>query len=275
MSTVEATIEDYFQKNSDQLLENYPGLNKKYLLEKFLEYSGLKSEETYIRSHQDFFDQLKSGVPLEYLTHSKYFYRSLFYVNQDVLIPRSETEILVEKSIFIIMNNQFHKIAEIGVGSGCIALSIAQEVKNLEILATDISPQALEVAKINYKRHQQKIDKSVDVTFKEADRLTGVKDKFDLIVSNPPYIKRSDEIHVQVQRFEPQTALFLPDEEYDLWFRELFDQVSKGLNNEGVFLMEGHEDHLASLQKTALEFFTRTEILQDYTQRDRFLIAYL
>ncbi|MAZ47606.1 MAG: hypothetical protein CME65_03535 [Halobacteriovoraceae bacterium] len=274
MKSVNEHLKEYFNAHKQSLKKFYPGLDINYFSEKFLEYSGLNRDEVYLNTHDDFFDQVRSGVPLEYLTESKFFYRSEFFVNKDVLIPRSETEILVERAISLIKNNNLKTLAEIGVGSGCISLSIAMECPGVKILATDISELALKVASINLSRHQNKILEETQLTLECTDRLNGINKKFDLIVSNPPYIKESDEVHEQVLKFEPQTALFLADEDYNDWFSDLFQQVSNNLSEKGIFLMEGHEDHLAALQKLSLSNFTRTEILEDYTNRDRFLICY-
>lgn len=274
MKSVSEHLKEYFNAHKQSLKKFYPGLDVNYFSEKFLEYSGLIGSEVYLNSHDDFFEQVSFGVPLEYLTESKFFYRSEFFVNKDVLIPRSETEILVEKAISLIKNNNLKSLAEVGVGSGCISLSIAMECPGIKILATDISELALKVASINQKRHQKKFSQKTQLTLECTDRLSGINEKFDLIVSNPPYIKESDEVHEQVLKYEPQTALFLPDEDYNEWFSVLFQQVSNNLSEKGIFLMEGHEDHLAGLQKLSLSNFTRTEILEDYTSRDRFLICY-
>lgn len=273
MKSVKDLIATFYNENQAELEQSYPGLRVPYLLEKFIEYSGLKENETYLKSHDDFFEQLKIGTPLEYLTHSKFFYRSQFYVNNHVLIPRSETEILVEKAVLLIQNNELKSVAEVGVGSGCISLSIAQEVSRLDLIGTDISQEAIEVAKINLQRHRQMISRDVTVKFRQADKLSGIDKTFDMIVSNPPYIKNSDEVHINT-KFEPNLALFIADDNYNSWFEDLFNQVTNKLTEKGIFLMEGHEDHLNSLQTLASQYFTRTEILQDYTQRDRFLLAY-
>jgi len=102
-------------------------------------------------------------------------------------------------------------------------------------------------------------------------------EKFHVILSNPPYIKEENDrefVHNQVDSFEPHLALYLKDEIYDLWFVDLFKQVHHSLYEEGVFLMEGHEDHLENLAIICQNAgFSSVEVLQDYTNRNRFILA--
>jgi len=224
-----------------------------------------------------FFQKIKLGIPLEYISFKSYFYSNEFYVNKDVLIPRSETEILVEDAINYI-NTNYHEgfsLYDIGTGSGIIPLTIASEVKRaLKIKACDISLEALAVAKINDDHLFNKFDKGTTVNFEIRDRLLGIEEKFDLILSNPPYIKEvidKEQVHHQADTHEPHMALYLKDDEYDLWFVTLFSQVKECLKEEGFFMMEGHEDHLEHLKELALKYFSKAEVKKDYTNRDRFL----
>ena len=114
------------------------------------------------------------------------------------------------------------------------------------------------------------------LTWKQTDRLQGVEEKYSLIISNPPYIKVSESgqtVHRQVSRYEPSTALYLPDKDYELWFEEFFEQVSTHLTPRGEFLMEGHENELQSLAKRWSKSFPKDNIrvMQDLTGRDRVL----
>jgi release factor glutamine methyltransferase len=224
-----------------------------------------------------FLEKIKLGIPLEYINFSSFFYKEEFYVNQDVLIPRSETEILCEKAIEFI-NKNYHEhfsIYDIGTGSGVIPLTIATEIKKrLKIGACDISQDALAVAEINYDNLFKKINSETKVNFELRDRLVGIEEKFDLITSNPPYIKEEADhknVHHQADSYEPHLALYLKDEEYDCWFNELFEQVSLSLKSGGAFIMEGHEDHLEKQKELSEKYFSSVEIILDYTQRNRFL----
>jgi release factor glutamine methyltransferase len=197
-------------------------------------------------------------------------------VDERVLIPRNETELLVEKSVIEINKNKYKNILEVGTGSGCIGLSILNDVDHpISLVMTDISTDALAVAKINRNKLQYRSFASNQVSFMNTDRLNGIDGQFDCIVTNPPYIKRSAAklVHSQVDQYEPHIALYLEDEEYEMWFEELFRQVSGRLEPGGFFMMEGHEDELQNLKKLAAPFFSSTMVEKDYTRVDRFLSA--
>ncbi len=283
-------LKDFFQSEKKFLLNTYPGLTIHRLkqdlkLHAFL--NGVDSEDLFdfpYQSHRHnpitiFFENLKIGMPLEYITGYAYFYRSLFKVNQDVLIPRSETEILVELATTEIkknFKNKICKIADVGTGTGAIALSLMyEEAASLQIVATDISPKALRIAKENFFNLRFSIPEKHSISFIETDRLNNVDGPFDLILSNPPYIKRMSDlslVHQQVVTFEPHLALFLEDDNYENWFKEFFKNIFQKLSHSGVSLIEGHENHLESLATLARTFgFSEVVVIKDYTQRDRFL----
>lgn len=286
-------LKSFFETEKKALLENYPGLNIHRLridLELHAFLNGVESEELfefpYLPSRTNpitiFFEKLTDGVPLEYITGYSYFYRSNFKVTKDVLIPRSETEILVELAGQEINKNFKRKpcrIADIGTGSGVIALSVMMESQAiLDVVATDISSKALKLAKENFFNQQFAISDVHKITFKEADRLQGVEGTFDVILSNPPYIKRDEDfgsVHFQVKNFEPHLALFLDDAEYELWFREFFKDILMKLNPSGVSIIEGHENHLEALAELARSLgFSKALVIKDYTNRNRFLKLY-
>lgn len=148
-------------------------------------------------------DKLIKGIPLQHITHTQEFMKMDFYVDENVLIPRPDTEILVEEAIEISKKIDKPKILDLCTGSGAIAISIAKNVPNAEIYAVDISEKALEIAKKNAKKLEAKIKFIKSDLFNNLKRM-----KFDIIVSNPPYIKK-DEIKflsLEVQK-EPQIAL--------------------------------------------------------------------
>lgn len=279
IKTIYEYLDFYYNKNLERLQKDYPGLQLKRFVDEYCEFDNSSPTDEFFMENPAFLEKLRLGVPLEYINYKSYFYSNEFYVNQDVLIPRSETEILVEKAIKYINNNdkKNFSIIDIGTGSGCIPLTIASEVKKpLNIMATDLSDKALEVAKINYDYLFSKITIGTKVDFQLTDRLKGIDQKFDLILSNPPYIKSvadQDGVHQNVDSYEPHIALYLKDEEYDQWFETFFSQVSNCMNPNGLFIMEGHEDNLDELCKKGQKYFQQVEILKDYTQRNRFLIC--
>ena len=150
-------------------------------------------------------EKLSQGVPLQHITHLQEFMKMDFYVNENVLIPRPDTEILVEEVIKIASKFENPKILDLCTGSGAIGISIAKYVKNAKVYATDVSEKALEVAKINAKN----IGVEEKIEFIKSDLFKNVgKIKFDIIVSNPPYIKNGDigYLSEEVQK-EPKLAL--------------------------------------------------------------------
>ena len=146
-------------------------------------------------------ERFAKGVPLEYITNKAEFFGLEFFVDERVLIPRFETEILVKKVLNIASNFKNPKICEIGTGSGIISICLRKNLRGSHIIATDISSGAIEVAKFNAKKHGAKIE------FIECSLMDGVAGEFDIIVSNPPYIANSYELDARVLN-EPKVALF-------------------------------------------------------------------
>lgn len=287
---LEDYLQSFFNEEKKSLLSHYPGLTLHRLrddikLHAFL--NGVDSEELFdfpYLPHRSnpitlFFEKLKEGVPLEYITGYAYFYRSLFKVTSDVLIPRSETEILVELAAQEIQKNYRQKIcriADIGTGSGIIALTLMMEdVATLDVVASDISDKALTLARENYFNLRFAISAKHKIEFVKSDRLQSIEGQFDIILSNPPYIKRrsdQDSVHHQVLSYEPAMALFLDDDVYDLWFEDFFKSIHQKLTNEGFSLIEGHELHLERLKEIAEGVgFVKVDIIKDYTGRNRFI----
>ena len=178
-------------------------------------------------------EKLTNGVPLQHITHTQEFMKMDFYVNENVLIPRPDTEILVEEVIEIAKKVQKPKILDLCTGSGAIAISIAKNVPNAEVYAVDISEKALEVARKNAK------NLIANVKFIKSNLFNNVKKmKFDIIVSNPPYIKKEDIqlLSNEVQK-EPELAL---DGGYDGldFYRKITNQAIEYLKFEGYLCFE-------------------------------------
>lgn len=293
MENFKSFIEKFYNENKIFLSANYPGLSVNRLIQELSEYSllGHKDELEFLTSPflegekapiSQFFQSLLNGIPIEYIVKHCHFYKSKFFINQDVLIPRNETEQMVEMALVDLENlkkdKKQLKIMDIGTGSGVILLTLLKESKfPIEGIGTDISQAALEVAKKNHFYHEYLFSKNTNCSFILTDRLDGVFERSDMIISNPPYIMREsdkDLVHHQTLSFEPDKALFLDDDTYFLWFEELFNSVAKNLYEGGVFWMEGHENHLKKLQKMAQKLpFTVVEIKKDYQGVDRFLRA--
>ncbi len=234
--------------------EDYPGINLKRLTQEFEKFNG---------SFIEFETELKSARPLEYINKSAYFFNTDVYVDERVLIPRFETEILVEQAL----NIQAHDVLEVGCGSGAISKAYLIESKSPKnLVLSDISQDAIDVAKINLKEFP--------VKFILSDKFEKIDQSFDLIISNPPYIKNSQKnsVHPSVIKYEPDIALFLEDSEYDSWFKEFFLGAKRSLNKNGWLLMEGHEFNLDNLAELARKLgFNTIECIKDLTGRDRLL----
>ena len=158
---------------------------------------------------EDGIEKLKKGIPVQYIVGNVDFYGNIIEINDNVLIPRFETELLVEKTIKYckdMFNNNFSniKILDIGTGSGCIAISLKKKLASY-VLGIDISEDALDVAKINAKNN------NVDVEFIYSDVFSNVNGKFDVIISNPPYIREDETIEDIVKNNEPNIALYAED----------------------------------------------------------------
>ncbi|MBE0424191.1 MAG: peptide chain release factor N(5)-glutamine methyltransferase [Lutibacter sp.] len=180
--------------------------------------------------------KLKNQIPVQYIVGETAFYGLLFKVDKNVLIPRPETEELVEWIIQNNTNSNSLKILDIGTGSGCIAISLAKNLPNATVSAIDISVEALNVAKNNAEFNQ------VTVEFVQADILTLEKlsTNFDIIVSNPPYVREMEKMQMQqnVLSNEPHIALFVNDENPLLFYDKIAELAKKHLTENGILYFE-------------------------------------
>lgn len=259
---------DFYKNNQAKLEENYPGFNQVVLL-RFIDDLGV---ERYLNNRDEIQKQLLQAKPLEYITNKKFFYDHEFYIDENVLIPRYETEILVDEAIKFAQENSIKSFIDIGTGSGAIFVNVLKSVNTiLKAFASDIDQRALDICSKNLKAI--KVDCEIELII--SDRFEKINDSFDMILSNPPYIKKSADcagVHFQADSFEPHLALYLEDSIYDAWFDDFFKKSVDNLNSRGLFLMEGHEDHLVDLAKKLQQLNTgKVEILKDLTGRDRFL----
>lgn len=217
-------------------------------------------------------EKLLLGVPFPYLLNESEFYQHRFFVNEDVLIPRPETELLVD--LIAQSGRPFERALDVGTGSGVILLSLVKAGVAAQGVGSDISPAALKVASVN----QRRLRLTEKTNLIESDGLKNVSGKFDLIVSNPPYIREVSQkslVHPSVDRFEPHLALYLPEENYEEWFRNFFQAVLAHLGPGGEFWMEGHELELETQAGVLHELgFLSPQVIQDFSGRPRFLRAH-
>ncbi len=223
--------------------------------------------------------ELKTGKPVQYILGITEFYGLPFKVNSFVLIPRPETEELVEWIISgerLKAKGERFSILDIGTGSGCIAISLRKNLADALVSAIDISEGALQTAKGNASLNE------VDVNFIHADILNvkpdNVFSKFNIIVSNPPYVTLEDkkQMHTNVTDFEPHTALFVPEHDPLLFYRAIADFALNNLMAEGLLYFEINENlGNETVALLADKGFKNIELRKDMSGRDRMVKAEL
>ena len=266
--------EDYF-KTKD--FEN-PKQEIEWLLCDLL---GLKRIDLYVKFEDKLnnvnLNKLKSWItrrvkrePLQYITGETEFYGLKFKTTPQALIPRPETERLVEIALKNIGKNSDVKLLEIGTGSGCIPIAISNEKPSLNILSLDISKDALELAEINAELNNCK-----NIEFLEMDFLNETpKGKFDILLSNPPYIpvKEIEGIMPEVKNYEPRIAL-TDNEDGLAFYHRIAKKIKTLIKPKGIILLEvglgGHPQKVFSLFKEA--GFDQLELIKDFNNNDRIL----
>jgi len=215
-------------------------------------------------------EKLTKGMPLQHITHTQEFMKMDFYVDENVLIPRPDTEILVEETIKIAQTMERPKILDLCTGSGAIAISLKKYIPSAQVYAVDISKKALEIAKKNAHRLE------AEVKFIESNLFEKIKnEKFDIIVSNPPYIKKSDINYLsqEVQK-EPQIAL---DGGYDGldFYRKISYQAIDYLKFGSYLCFEiGYDQKEEVLEiLKGIEHYTKTYCKKDLCGNDRVVIT--
>jgi release factor glutamine methyltransferase len=219
---------------------------------------------------------LELQQPIQYVLEEAWFYKFPFFVNQHVLIPRPETEELVELVITTIKKQQLTtpKILEIGTGSGCIAISIKKEIANANITAIDISTDALEVAKKNAALLQVEITYQA-LDFLKEDNWSYLATDYDIIVSNPPYIAISEKATMQINvlEHEPHLALFVADNDALIFYKKIAAFAKRQPISPFICCEINEELGIATKQVFINNHFTTVSILKDLQQKDRMLLA--
>lgn len=200
-----------------------------------------KDEDFVTKEQQNLIDELISrrisGEPLAYLLNKKEFYGRDFYVDDSVLIPRIETESII---FDLPQDNRPKKVLDIGTGSGCIAITIKLEKPDYIVDALDISENALKTAELNAKKL------NANVHFFHSNLLSNVKDKYDLIIANLPYVDDSWNIDLNALSYEPSFALFAKREGLDLIYK-LLDEVDKIANQNALLYLESDETQIPKI----------------------------
>ena len=231
----------------------------------FSEQMSKENEEKYfslIEKH------IKEDVPLSHLVGFEYFYDRKFKVTKDVLSPRMETEELIYRVVEYVKSTKKNnlKILDLCTGSGIIAITLKKELSqfSIDVVASDISEEAIKVAKENAQVHD------ATIKFIQSDIFDNIVDKFDIIVSNPPYIDRKDEVTMQdnVLKYDPHLALFA-EEEGMYFYRKIIEQANDYLNENGVIFFEIGYDQKDKIIKLADLNGYSAEVYKDINGRDR------
>ena len=233
----------------------------------------------HLKQWKNIVSELKKQRPVQYILGETTFYGLSFLVNENTLIPRPETEELVEliiESTNYELRNTKLKVLDIGTGSGCIAISLAKHLPTSEVYAIDVSEEALATAKKNAELNKVAIDfistNILDVVTLSA--VAGLDKQFDIIVSNPPYVRNleKDEIKPNVLEYEPHLALFVDDIDPLLFYRKIAELAIKNLNPNGKLYFEINQYLGKETIKLLEDFgFRNVELKKDIYGNDRII----
>lgn len=211
--------------------------------------------------------RLENGEPVQYIIGNVDFYGYKFEIDKRVLIPRFETEELIEKTINYLKSFPDNvKIIDLGTGSGCIAITLKKLLPRASITAVDISEQALEVARVNASNLK------ADITFIKSDMLDGVDGTFDVIISNPPYIAYDEEIMKIVKNNEPKQALYAANEGL-YYYEQILKNCPKYLQNKFLIAFEIGQTQGEKIKSLAYKYLDNitVDIVKDIQGLDRFI----
>ena len=217
---------------------------------------------------EDGIKRLNNGEPVQYIVGNVDFYGYKINVNKNVLIPRFETEELVFKTINLIKKNlnENIKVLDIGTGSGCISIALKKEIPGLDITAVDISEDALVVAKNNA------LENNCEINFIKSDLFNNIGDKYDLIISNPPYISYDEQIMDIVNKNEPHLALYAKNNGL-YFYEEIIKNSSNYLNDKNIIAFEIGYLQANEIKKMAHKYYPNSNIIieKDMQEKDRFV----
>jgi len=262
-------ISDVPRKEIELLVMNVCGLKK---IDLILKSDEIIPENVLLKIEKLIQKRLK-GIPIQYLLGNQEFMGLNFIVTENVLIPRQDTEILVEEIISRYKNESNLKILDIGTGSGAISISLAKFLKKAEVFSIDISKEALTVAKLNAKKNKV----ADQITFIESNLFENLtaKESFDIIVSNPPYIPSKDilELQNEVKDYEPMLALDGGEDGLD-YYREITKKSVDHLKKDGLLAYEIGYNQGIDVSKLLENDFHHIEIIKDLQKHDRVVLGY-
>ena len=256
-----------FKLDTEILMAKALGSNREYII--------LNNKKILNNDSLDYFKRLikerARGKPIAYLINKKFFWDYEFYINKNTLIPRPDTEIIIEESLRLTKHKDKINVLDIGVGSGCIILSILKERKNFYGTGIDISKKSLDICKINAKN----LNIESRVKFYKSDIDKFVKGKYDLVVSNPPYIKSCDLKYLErdVAKFEPRLAL---DGGLDglSKIRKVINKSSELIKKNGKFILEiGFDQKNKVIKLLNKRGFYINSTLKDFANNDRCIVS--
>jgi release factor glutamine methyltransferase len=261
---------------ADWVFENVTGLKR---LERSIN-KNVELEEVYALQLKKYLEELLQHKPVQYVLNEAWFYKMKFFVNEHVLIPRPETEELVawivedvQRLKYDVLNGEF-KLLDIGTGSGCIAISIKKELRNIEVTAIDVSEEALSVAQKNANTQHTQIEfLKIDFLDESQWSLLG---NYDVIVSNPPYIPEieKEKLSKNVKAFEPGIALFVQDNNPFIFYEKIAKFAQSHLKLNGKIFVEIHEEYASEVEQIFSGYNFKTEIKEDMYGKKRMIKAY-
>ena len=210
-------------------------------------------------------ERLNNGEPVQYIVGNVDFYGYIFEVNRNVLIPRFETEELIDKTTKYLANfDKIIDIVDLGTGSGCIAVTLKKIYQEANVDAVDISKEALSIARINAKNN------NVDINFYLGDMLNPLNKKYDLIISNPPYIMYDEEIMEIVKNNEPHLALYADDNGIK-FYKEIIKNAKNYLKEKSIIAFEIGSTQGLMIKEYATNYFPNANIIieKDIQNNDR------
>ncbi len=264
--------EIYIENEIDSLffiaLEYVTSISKiEYILQKEEEISQEKLIELKF-----ILEELTKNKPIQYITKNAYFYGLNFYVNEKVLIPRQETNELVDWVLMSVTHSKPIKILDIGTGSGCIAITLKKNLPLSEVFAIDISNEAIQVAQKNANNNE------VEINFLQKNilKINDLQKKFDIIISNPPYVRELEKLEMapNVLDNEPHLALFVPDNNPLLFYEKITEIALKNLTEDGMLFFEINQ-YLSAETKKMIENkgFKNVTLRKDLQENYRMILA--
>ena len=219
-----------------------------------------------------FNERVNTRRPIQQIVGQAFFYGRKFFVNENTLIPRPETELLVNEVLKIAKEYENPKVLDIGTGTGCIPISLVLENSQIQAESVDISLEAIDTAKKNALLHNI----YEKVQFIQSDLFKNIECEYNIIVSNPPYIPLRDKetLQIEVRDFDPPSALFTADEHGVEFYKKIIEQAKDYLLPDGYLLFElGINQHLIVEKFLKDNGYTNIQVLQDFNLIERIIIA--